>query len=57
MGIDVKDITEQPRQLKFPCSGAGTEKRQLALARNLLLATLGLFLLETLLARLFSVYR
>jgi hypothetical protein len=57
LGINTKDIGEAPRSLAPRAAIAQQKQAGSDLARNLLLAALGFFLLETLLARLFSVYR
>jgi hypothetical protein len=57
LGMDAKDIGTAPKTLAARTAIAEQRQAGSDLARNLLLAALGLFLLETLLARLFSVYR
>jgi hypothetical protein len=57
LGIDTKDIGEAPRSLAPRAAMAEQKQAGSDLARNLLLGALGFFLLETVLARLFSVYR
>jgi hypothetical protein len=58
LGIDASLIDPAPRNLSPQQSNNGDKAPQGAdLARNLLLTALCFFLLETLLARLFSVYR
>jgi len=57
LGVDPKDIAEAPRSLEPKAVVQEHKQTGSDLARKLLLAALGFFILETILARLFSVYR
>ncbi len=58
LGVDAKELTAGAREIDPKAAGVDPKKSGAPdLARKMLLVALGMFLLETVLARMFSVYR
>lgn len=55
--IDAREVIAQPNSLEFARTAATQSSGGGSIGRNLLVVALALFLLETVLARLFSVYK